>query len=411
MIKVHLEHGHQVKLLKQAFEAQGWLRHRNKVVKTPDGFDVFTTVDDKQIVSDELERIGIDALVSVYEEQEEAPSLESAILAALHEAGITAPDIVCHIPKKWSLYPPMVLFKSNTFDHPVWDQLGPHKPQVLRKVAEYLGATHLAVNQPIEVTDVMRRPVNLVPIYGDFGPVPTSDRLDNPTDADFDSAFWCLAVQNGIFQTWAPRYTMFSRGNIKEKARVLGFDRIRGRDVVDLYAGIGYFTFSYLKAHARRVFCWEINPWSVHGLLKGAATNGFRAKLIHHHQPYTSAQFAADQPHFQMFVFQESNEFAPSRFASMEHSPAIGHINLGLLPTSKPAYPVARLLSRISTTPQTVVHVHENVSVNDFAKVSAQVSQAFANPVVHLEKVKTFAPDVWHVVMDVAIANRPADNP
>lgn len=40
--------------------------------------------------------------------------------------------------------------------------------------------------------------------------------------------------------------TMFSSGNITEKMRVAKFD-CTGQTVVDLYAGIGYYTLQYLK--------------------------------------------------------------------------------------------------------------------------------------------------------------------
>ena len=39
---------------------------------------------------------------------------------------------------------------------------------------------------------------------------------------------------------------MFSSGNITEKMRVAKFD-CTGQTVVDLYAGIGYYTLQYLK--------------------------------------------------------------------------------------------------------------------------------------------------------------------
>ena len=50
-----------------------------------------------------------------------------------------------------------------------------------------------------------------------------------------------------------------------------GWERSLGKSVLwDLYAGIGYFAFSYAKAGVGKVLCWEINPWSVDGLRRGA---------------------------------------------------------------------------------------------------------------------------------------------
>ena len=50
---------------------------------------------------------------------------------------------------------------------------------------------------------------------------------------------------------------MFSAGNISEKIRVAGF-RCVGETVVDLYAGIGYFTLSVLHSfllHCTALHC------------------------------------------------------------------------------------------------------------------------------------------------------------
>jgi tRNA G37 N-methylase Trm5 len=51
-------------------------------------------------------------------------------------------------------------------------------------------------------------------------------------------------------------------GNIKEKARILGLPKHHLEKfptpvtVVDMYAGIGYFSFSYAKAGVDVVLCW-----------------------------------------------------------------------------------------------------------------------------------------------------------
>ena len=93
-------------------------------------------------------------------------------------------------------------------------------------------------------------------------------------------------------QTWAPKHTMFSRGNIKEKARVLNLAKqptaglepgLENTDpeartmAVDLYAGIGYFTFSYAASQRIRGPSFAGN--SIRGALKvlfaaHALTNG-----------------------------------------------------------------------------------------------------------------------------------------
>ena len=90
---------------------------------------------------------------------------------------------------------------------------------------------------------------------------------------------------------------MFSRGNIREKARILGQIRLNQSpfsglcsgelsqdlceiDVVDLYVGIGYFALPYLRKGVRRVFGWELNGWSVEGLRRGCIRNGFECAVF-----------------------------------------------------------------------------------------------------------------------------------
>ena len=56
---------------------------------------------------------------------------------------------------------------------------------------------------------------------------------------------WATRKENGIFYTWNITKSMFSVGNITEKQRVGKFN-CTGQTIVDLFAGIGYFTLSYL---------------------------------------------------------------------------------------------------------------------------------------------------------------------
>jgi tRNA wybutosine-synthesizing protein 2 len=326
----------------------------------------------------------------------------------------TKNSLLDKVPKKWTLYPPLLLINNrDTFESDEWIQFFDQHKDIDRHLffTEFLSAcfapnvTHIAVNKPIVEQDIMRRPFALVPIHGQFGPEPTPTIFDSPSDRDFDEALWCSTVQNGIRQTWAPRYTMFSRGNIKEKKRILDtFVEVRGNCIVDLYAGIGYFTLSYLKLGAKHVFCFELNPWSIQGLIRGVLANGFSYKLTRRDE-----KFVYD-PQVQVFIFHESNEFAESRFEQIETQLPITHINLGLLPTSKPSWSIAHAIShRFSTALSCDIHIHENIHVDQLDAfmdlTSSELLQIAPSEDVlieplHLEKIKTFAPDVWHICAD-----------
>ncbi|KAJ4368149.1 S-adenosylmethionine-dependent methyltransferase [Neocucurbitaria cava] len=357
---------------------------------------------------------------------------------------------------------------------------GHHKspvPQsIWKRMAEAVGATHVAVNSPIPLQtsaepavnrqlsaqeNILRSPVNLTPIYGDFGPSPTRQTLSSPTEDDFEKALWATTIQNGIHQTWAPRYTMFSRGNITEKTRLLNLPSVTmDFDVpsatADLYAGIGYFAFSYRKSGAhkkngiKKVLCWELNPWSVEGLRRGAELNGWTCKIWRKEQiPESEAEWEAWRKELLLeeqeggnedfWIFQTSNEHAASFIQHLRHTlpddddatpliiPPIRRVNLGLLPKSTLSWRTAVRVLDFSRGGW--IHAHENVSVADIGNRTKEIEAEFQQlwddceeerygekedvgksggrrrrvKVEHVERVKMYAPGVVHCVFDVYV--------
>ncbi|SCU88654.1 LADA_0E11364g1_1 [Lachancea dasiensis] len=311
-----------------------------------------------------------------------------------------------HLPLRFSLYQPLVLFnfsQERSFLHSSWKRqlekpgCGGFMKAMLAEM--FPNFSHVATNRPIVEHDTMRRPFHIVPLEGELlsGAV-SPETWELPSQADFDRALWCHVVQNGIHQVWAPAFTMFSRGNIKEKKRILdptSYPEVEGNDVVDLYAGIGYFALSYLKRRARRIFCFELNPWSTEGLRRGVNLNKFSGECN---------------------IFQQSNEDCLLQLERFEFL-QIRHINLGLLPTSRQGYPWAlHLVLKYGATPTTTLHIHENVHIGDiesgnFAqqvlKTLSDLEGRLSFTLAHVEKVKTFAPDVWHCVLDLEVSKRP----
>ncbi|KZF19429.1 hypothetical protein L228DRAFT_263758 [Xylona heveae TC161] len=289
---------------------------------------------------------------------------------------------------------------------------------------------------PDSGTNILRSPTALQPLYGDFGPViptPSAAEKESPgnhnriTRAELDTAFWVSTRQHGIYQTWAPRYTMFSRGNIREKARLRSVlaELERGVTIsvaerglcavsvtshnasipdnsisritipsippssctaVDLYAGIGYFTFSYAAAGVSKVLCWELNPWSVEGLKRGSKENGWNAEVFDPNYSNINDDDAAEKAftsslsptelsnkiaQSRISVFREDNALAGPKIdtfkrnlraahssnstsatstdkpGSSHHTqhidrlPPIRHVNLGLLPSSRDSWETA----------------------------------------------------------------------
>jgi tRNA wybutosine-synthesizing protein 2 len=193
---------------------------------------------------------------------------------------------------------------------------------------------------------------------------------------------------------------------------------------VDLYAGIGYFTFSYASM-GMKVLCWEINPWSVEGLRRGAEKNRWSVKVIQGEELelQTSDLLRGGE---QIVVFVEDNQLAVSRMRQLQKDGMarnIRHVNCGFLPTSRPVWRHAWDIT--SESSEAWLHLHENVGSGDTqtrrGEIQAMLEHWAAEDgeetegreedgrrqrsccVQHVESVKTFAPGVEHVVFDVYI--------
>ncbi|RKF61107.1 tRNA wybutosine-synthesizing protein 2 [Erysiphe neolycopersici] len=334
-------------------------------------------------------------------------------------------------PKRWVLYYPMVLLPSGSFESK-WSTIFKNFTVsltskcasglwelILFEIGKREGKgelTHLAINSGIprfEVCsgsnetgeNILRTPSGLIPLFGNFGP--NLSPLSIPAQQDFDDAFWVRTKQNGIVQIWAPRYTMFSRGNFKEKERILKFhsggdlskNEISKASAVDLYAGIGYFLFSYVKMGFGKVFGWELNPWSVEGLRRGALANGWSTKVIRSDDEL----LWTDE---KIFIFLENNNLAYIKLMQLGALGNIKHVNCGLLPSSINSWETA-LQCIVS---EGWLHLHENVGQKEISTRASEIEQIcqrwldVSNDTVnvkHTELVKTFAPQIWHCVFDV----------
>lgn len=319
--------------------------------------------------------------------------------------------LLAQLPLRYTIYPPVVLFNNShkrSYLSESWSNFFNNNAGKIQD--EYFGAmlkelfpnaTHIAINKPIIEQDVLRRPFHIYPLYNTMIQpsldLNKDETWDKPTSEDFEKVIWCHTIQNNIHQFWSPVFTMFSRGNITEKARILNsYPDIENNDVVDLYSGIGYFTLSYLKRGARRVYGFELNPWSVEGLKRGIAKNKF---------PIDSCK-----------VFNANNEIAVDvlkREYPDRKSLRLRHINLGLLPSSAQGYPIAMTLAEYQQGCEvTTLHIHENVAraalddgsfSQDTLSKLKQLAPTFHLQATHVEKIKTFAPDVWHVCLDVDV--------
>lgn len=390
--------------------------------------------------------------------------LQQGIQQFLHDHRPNDPDI-SGLPKRYTVYQPMLLLSGNAFTvPPEWAECYASLPEAERQTlyASIVNAfkakgqtiKHIAMNAPIQLTNsqgnenLMRSPNGLVPLYGDFGELLDYDH--SPTRQDLENAFWVHTTQNGgIVQYWAPLYTMFSRGNITEKARILGLEghftgldesslkgqRIEDVSVIDLYAGIGYFVFSYLKRGVKRVWGWELNAWSVEGLRRGCIENGWGCKVVSLQQGEDGGlPSVLDDDSLanllneltdevRVVIFQGDNQSATGIMGRIQPElekrgqwAAVRHVNLGLLPSARPTWDTSlRILDRKYGG---WAHVHENVDVTEIGSMRDDIVAEYTNlarqfdgvdkeelsiSCDHVEEVKTYAPGVMHCVFDIQV--------
>lgn len=192
--------------------------------------------------------------------------------------------------------------------------------------------------------------------------------------------------ENGLVYEFDAARCMFSSGNVTEKARVATF-RCQGETVVDLYAGIGYYTLPYLAhAGARHLFACEWNPVACAALRRNLELNGVagRCTVLEGDNRRTCPRAVADR------------------------------VNLGLLPSSRGGWATAVAALKPAGGR---LHIHENVREDELAAWADGARRRVADlaraagrewevAVLKVVKVKWYAPRVRHVVLDLACRGR-----
>ncbi|XP_062379926.1 tRNA wybutosine-synthesizing protein 2 homolog [Sardina pilchardus] len=309
-------------------------------------------------------------------------------------------DLKSDLPQSWQRHGDLVVIGEDCFTLPAWKNIG---TELWSTVAHGLGAKRLAQIKRIS-NDGFRTPL-VIMLLGDSSHV---THLDNKIRYEFDIT-----------------KCMFSFGNITEKLRIASFN-CSGETVVDLYAGIGYFTLPYLvHAGAAHVYACEWNPDAVKALKRNLQLNRVSDRCT---------------------VHQGDNRQLPLEDLA-------DRVNLGLIPSSEEGWPVACRLLRRDTGG--VLHIHQNVSSavpstdarlqpalpaadghittegEDKTQVSLNASlgshrdreawrtwaedtatrfaellrdltgQVWRTHIMHIECVKSYAPHIHHIVLDL----------
>lgn len=174
------------------------------------------------------------------------------------------------------------------------------------------------------------------------------------------------------------KQVMWAAGNKGEKLRLLRQVK-KGETIVDMFAGIGYWTIPIAKhSKVRRIYAIDINPKAVEFLRKNAIMNNVEAKV-------------------------EILQGDCRRFAKPLEGLA-DRIIMGYLQDTEKYLPAALSMAK----PKATIHFHRAVPVGKIAFYKARIvkiAKKAGRKAAFLEvrRVKGYAPSVDHMVFDVKI--------
>lgn len=319
-----------------------------------------TSIDSDSTALDLLVTCGATMHVDEFVALKKAPisplkAMKTAVVALLKRRGLSE-ELLEQLPARWERLGDIVVLPISSFDDPAWDTIG---EELWSAVAKSLGARRLARQGRVAPTGT--RDSRLEILVGDNG--------------------WVEHRENGILYSFDATKCMFCWGNLSEKLRMSRLD-CRDEVIVDLFAGIGYFTLPFLvRAGAKLVYACEWNPYAVEALQHNLQANSVSDRCI---------------------VLEGDNCLtAPKGVAD--------RVCLGLLPSSEGSWATAVQALRYEGG---TLHIHGNVKDSEETQWNDHVAKSISEiaksegrywevSMVHLERVKWYAPHIRHVVADV----------
>lgn len=218
-----------------------------------------------------------------------------------------------------------------------------------------------------------------------------------PNETGPGSPGWITVTEQGIKQSFDLTRVMFSRGNITEKIR-FGQRVVQENDVVlDLYAGIGYYTLpALIHGKASHVYACEWNQHAAEALCYNLKANRVQDKA--------------------------TVLIGDCRVMAREHSLVhmFDRVSLGLLPSSEGGWRTA--VRALRSDKGGWLHVHANVPDRELLLWQLWMCRSLHALVLqekdpnqddqwivlctHVEQVKSFAPMIHHYVADVFVGPR-----
>ena len=272
-------------------------------------------------------------------------------------------ELMAEVPTKWERLGDLILLPQTAFESKQWSAIISDKNQLSlwKCIAEALKVERIGKQKFIK-GDVER---------------------SSQAQLLLGESSWVELLDYGVKFGFDACKVMYSSGNVTERHRIGNMD-MKGETIVDCYAGIGYYTLPMLvRSGAEMVHACEINKHSITALEWGAKANNVSERLIIHRGDnaisLTELEGIADRCH------------------------------LGLLPSSQSAWKLGIACLKEKGG---ILHIHMNVeeekieqwietTMKILLEYAIELKRNYNVEVLHLEKVKWFAPRVRHVVLDV----------
>ena len=265
------------------------------------------------------------------------------------------------IPTKWEKFADVAILPQNAFREAGWNP----DDSLWENVAESLN---------------VKRVARMGEVHGEY--------RNSGVDLLLGGDDWVVRREHGIDFGYNFTQCMWSAGNVTERGRIANWNH-DGEKILDLYAGIGYYTLPFLSEGAR-------GPNGERGQGRGAAhvvacewnENAIRA---------LKWSLAANDLEDRCTILEGDNR-------KTNFQPEFDRVNLGLLPSSEDGYNIAIQALKPEGG---VLHVHglamggkEEEWALDLAKRLDKLG-SFSCTVMQVERVKWYAPHQRHIVVDI----------